>query len=284
MCGRHPPLSSPFEPSAWPLRARHHTLGIVTVGRRAGERSVSPLERHRCRTRSKRQPESCWSSVKRWCDAFQACSTASAEDDRKRLLRIGTEAQLRGRATAFQPGRCARRHLSDRVRTHPQLLHAPSGREVTLAYWFPGNFVGAPDMFGGGTHMWGSSAVQRTSHDLPARPELRRLALGVGANRGGSARRLVVQGALLFGHGADARHAIRDRTTRASAGVPGDGLRLEGTRRNRDRCLVHPRRSREPDRLDPTVGDGAARTAAGARRSYATTADCSSSAIRHRSD
>jgi CRP/FNR family cyclic AMP-dependent transcriptional regulator len=48
---------------------------------------------------------------------------------------------------------------------------------VTLAYWFPGNFVGAPEMFGGGTHMWGSSAVQRsTATFLPGRA-LKELAL-----------------------------------------------------------------------------------------------------------
>lgn len=55
---------------------------------------------------------------------------------------------------------------------------APSGREVTLAYWFPGNFVGAPEMFGGGTHMWASSAVQRSTTLFLPGPERRRLALG----------------------------------------------------------------------------------------------------------
>jgi CRP/FNR family cyclic AMP-dependent transcriptional regulator len=31
---------------------------------------------------------------------------------------------------------------------------APTGREITLAYWYPGHFVGGPEVFGGGTHMW----------------------------------------------------------------------------------------------------------------------------------
>lgn len=39
---------------------------------------------------------------------------------------------------------------------------APSGREITLAYWLPGNFVGGPDVFGGGVHMWMAVAARRS--------------------------------------------------------------------------------------------------------------------------
>jgi CRP-like cAMP-binding protein len=39
---------------------------------------------------------------------------------------------------------------------------APSGREITLAYWLPGNFVGGPEIFGGGAHMWTSVASRRS--------------------------------------------------------------------------------------------------------------------------
>lgn len=38
---------------------------------------------------------------------------------------------------------------------------APSGREITLAYWLPGNFVGGPDVFSGGVHMWCAVAAKR---------------------------------------------------------------------------------------------------------------------------
>lgn len=31
---------------------------------------------------------------------------------------------------------------------------APSGREITLAYWYPGNFVGGPEIFGSTPHLW----------------------------------------------------------------------------------------------------------------------------------
>jgi CRP-like cAMP-binding protein len=54
---------------------------------------------------------------------------------------------------------------------------APSGREVTLAYWLPGNFVGGPDIFGGGPHVWCSSAVQRCETIFLPAQALRKLAL-----------------------------------------------------------------------------------------------------------
>lgn len=39
---------------------------------------------------------------------------------------------------------------------------SPSGREITLAYWQPGNFVGGPDVFGDSIHMWSGIAVDNT--------------------------------------------------------------------------------------------------------------------------
>jgi CRP/FNR family transcriptional regulator, cyclic AMP receptor protein len=63
---------------------------------------------------------------------------------------------------------------SGRIRTY---YAAPSGREVTLAYWFSGNFVGGPDLFGAGPHMWSSVAVERSALVFLPGPALRRLAL-----------------------------------------------------------------------------------------------------------
>ena len=40
---------------------------------------------------------------------------------------------------------------------------APSGREITLAYWYPGNFVGGPDVFGAGLHKWSGMAASNAS-------------------------------------------------------------------------------------------------------------------------
>lgn len=36
---------------------------------------------------------------------------------------------------------------------------APSGREITLAYWTQGHFIGGPEMMGGGTHIWSGEAL-----------------------------------------------------------------------------------------------------------------------------
>jgi CRP-like cAMP-binding protein len=46
---------------------------------------------------------------------------------------------------------------SGRVRTY---YAGPSGREITLAYWTPGHFVGGPEVFGGGLHVWSANAME----------------------------------------------------------------------------------------------------------------------------
>jgi CRP-like cAMP-binding protein len=52
---------------------------------------------------------------------------------------------------------------------------APSQREITLAYWNPGNFVGGPEVFGGGVHQWSGVATSNSSVvHLPGK-ELRNL-------------------------------------------------------------------------------------------------------------
>jgi CRP/FNR family transcriptional regulator, cyclic AMP receptor protein len=40
---------------------------------------------------------------------------------------------------------------------------APSGREITLAYWTPGHFVGGPEIFRGGLHVWSGEASEDCS-------------------------------------------------------------------------------------------------------------------------
>jgi CRP-like cAMP-binding protein len=100
------------------------------------------------------------------------------DEERKRLLSIGQKRAFEIEQPLFRQGDAHHGIFlieSGRIRSY---YTAPSGREVTLAYWFPGNFVGAPDMFGGGTHMWGSSAVQRSATIFLPGTELRQLALG----------------------------------------------------------------------------------------------------------
>jgi CRP/FNR family transcriptional regulator, cyclic AMP receptor protein len=40
---------------------------------------------------------------------------------------------------------------------------SPSGREITLAYWHPGNFVGGPEVFKKGVHFWSGAAATKSS-------------------------------------------------------------------------------------------------------------------------
>jgi CRP/FNR family cyclic AMP-dependent transcriptional regulator len=67
--------------------------------------------------------------------------------------------------------------------------NAPSGREITLAYWHPGNFVGGPDIFGTSVHLWSGIATNYSSVvQLPGKV-LRNLvmqipALGIGLIEG----------------------------------------------------------------------------------------------------
>lgn len=51
----------------------------------------------------------------------------------------------------------------------------PSGREITLAYFPPGHFVGGPELYGGGTHMWSADAVEDSRLLFLTGPAIREL-------------------------------------------------------------------------------------------------------------
>ena len=56
---------------------------------------------------------------------------------------------------------------------------APSQREITLAYWHPGNFVGGPEVFGESVNQWSGSATGNSSVvHLPGRA-LRKLVVEI---------------------------------------------------------------------------------------------------------
>ena len=46
---------------------------------------------------------------------------------------------------------------SGRVRTY---YTGPSGKEITLAYWGKGHFVGGPEVFGKGRHVWSANIIE----------------------------------------------------------------------------------------------------------------------------
>jgi len=58
-----------------------------------------------------------------------------------------------------------------RVRTY---YASPSGKEVTLAYWTAGHFVGGPEVFGG-VHIWSATAVEPTHLSFLPGAVIRRL-------------------------------------------------------------------------------------------------------------
>ncbi|WEX10703.1 Crp/Fnr family transcriptional regulator [Chelativorans sp. AA-79] len=62
--------------------------------------------------------------------------------------------------------------LSGKVRTY---YVGPNGRELTLAHWLPGNFVGGPELFGRGEHIW--SGVTQDDSTILAMPGLQMRAL-----------------------------------------------------------------------------------------------------------
>lgn len=99
------------------------------------------------------------------------------ESDRRRVLAIGRQVVFEADQPVWRQGDLHEGIYlinSGRIRT---FYLAPSGREVTLAYWFPDNFVGGPDIFGGGLHVWCSSATQKTMTTFLPGAALRELAL-----------------------------------------------------------------------------------------------------------
>ena len=88
-------------------------------------------------------------------------SRLSAEEYR-RVREIGFEQRVAAGESVFCQGDTHNGIFlieSGSVRT---FYTGPTGREITLAYWTPGHFVGGPEIFGGGVHMWSGVAVQET--------------------------------------------------------------------------------------------------------------------------
>lgn len=83
--------------------------------------------------------------------------------ERELVLRQGRRKVLnRGQTLFSQGGRHEGIFLieSGRVRV---FYTSPQGREITLAYWRAGNFVGGPEVFGGGVHQWSGVASSNCS-------------------------------------------------------------------------------------------------------------------------
>lgn len=80
-------------------------------------------------------------------------------DEKSRLHEMGRQILVRQGETVFNQGEHHEGIFiikSGQVRVY---YTAPSGREITLAYWTPGHFIGGPEISGGGTHMWSGVAI-----------------------------------------------------------------------------------------------------------------------------
>ena len=130
---------------------------------------------------------------------------------------------------------------------------APSGREITLAYWHSGNFVGGPEVFKQGLHVWsGVAAVNSTVLHLPG-DVLRRMVMKISGARHRHHRGPRLQGPMLFRAGANARDALADRAACATSAAPDEFVRRRRTSWHLDRCVVHARRPRAYDGRNASV-------------------------------
>ena len=81
-------------------------------------------------------------------------------EDQKTVRRMGTRCTFEKGQSIFHQGDS---HTgvwiieTGRARSY---YVGPTGREITLAYWTPGHFIGGPEVFGRGRHVWSADAVE----------------------------------------------------------------------------------------------------------------------------
>src|SRR5512133_102116 len=81
-------------------------------------------------------------------------------DGRRQILSAGSPRTVRTGEAVFTQGD-PHRGIYVVLDGVVRVFHtAPSGREITLAYWSPGNFVGGPELFDEGVHLWSGTAVR----------------------------------------------------------------------------------------------------------------------------
>jgi len=83
-----------------------------------------------------------------------------ALEEWRELRRAGSEATLDAGATVFMQGDAHEGIWLIEQGVVRTFYAAPSGRQITLAYWTAGHFVGGPELFGGGQHVWSADVVQ----------------------------------------------------------------------------------------------------------------------------
>ncbi|SFV26135.1 Crp/Fnr family transcriptional regulator [Hyphomicrobium facile] len=91
-------------------------------------------------------------------DSLQLMGTLP-ESLRASLRRAGSVLRLKTGEPVFEQGQPHNGIFmieSGSVRT---FYSGPSGKEITLAYWGEGHFVGGPELFGRGAHIWSAEAA-----------------------------------------------------------------------------------------------------------------------------
>lgn len=85
-----------------------------------------------------------------------------SEDDLSTVRKLGTKVTVqKGQNLFFQGDKHNGVWIVENGRMRSYYT-GPSGREITLAYWTPGHFVGGPEVFGGGRHIWSGDAMEQT--------------------------------------------------------------------------------------------------------------------------
>lgn len=95
--------------------------------------------------------------------------------DRDCVRRIGSTRQLARSEVLFSQGQYQDGIVVVEAGLIRSFYTAPSGRQITLAYWHPGNFVGGPNLFGGHCMWWAVAAKKSIVTHLPG-TALRQLA------------------------------------------------------------------------------------------------------------
>ena len=131
---------------------------------------------------------------------------------------------------------------------------APSGREITRAYWFAGHFIGGPDVFAQNSEYVVGSCYKRqqpaaASQCNAARALCANAKFGTRSHRGHG-----VQGPLLRGHGADAGNPDGRGAHDAGAADACRNLRRQDPARCCHRRSDHPRGNLPHGRRDASMG------------------------------
>src|SRR5262245_57549947 len=86
-------------------------------------------------------------------DSLQLMETLP-ESVREALRRHATTLRLKSGERVFEQGQPHSGIFVIEKGSVRTFYAGPSGKEITLAYWTDGHFVGGPELFGRGVHVW----------------------------------------------------------------------------------------------------------------------------------